>query len=142
MSGRSSHGGSLSDVVHSADEAPANAVGGRSMRPDRDRNRDEFLRLMRNLAQPSPHRWVTDYAIKRLTRGKQTAETDTRRAGYGNLALFLTVGNHVGLRGLPGGAEGIRTDGHRGFPPANRGISPANLKGYERQTRLRKATQP
>jgi thiamine kinase-like enzyme len=45
-----------------------------------------------------------------------------------------------GSRGLPGGAEGIRTDGHRGFPAANRGISPATLKGYERQTRLRKAT--
>jgi hypothetical protein len=29
--------------VHSADEAPADAVGGRSMRPDRDRNRDEFI---------------------------------------------------------------------------------------------------
>lgn len=41
-----------------------------------------------------------------------------------------------------GGAEGIRTDGHRGFPAANRGISPVNLKGDERQTRLRKATQP
>jgi hypothetical protein len=24
------------------------------------------------------------------------------------------VGNHVDLRRLPGGAEGIRTDGHRG----------------------------
>ena len=49
---------------------------------------------------------------------------------------------HGGTCGLLGGAEGIRTDGHRGFPAANRGISPANLKGDERQTRLRKATQP
>ena len=28
--------------------------------------------------------------------------------------LSCGVGNHLGLRGLPGGAEGIRTDGHRG----------------------------
>jgi hypothetical protein len=41
MSGRSCHGAGPSDVVHSADEAPAEAVGGRSTRPDRDRNRDQ-----------------------------------------------------------------------------------------------------
>ena len=52
MSGRSSHDGSLSDVVHSADEAPADAVGGRSTRPDRDHNRANFFKLTRNLAQP------------------------------------------------------------------------------------------
>jgi hypothetical protein len=52
--------------------------------------------------------------------------------------LGITLPTMVGLRG---GAEGIRTDGHRGFPPANRRISPVNLKGDERQTRLRKATQ-
>jgi hypothetical protein len=46
------------------------------------------------------------------------------------------------IKYLHGGAEGIRTDGHRGFPAANRGISPVNLKGDERQTRLGKATQP
>jgi len=28
--------------------------------------------------------------------------------------LSCRVGNHVDLRRLPGGAEGIRTDGHRG----------------------------
>jgi hypothetical protein len=28
--------------------------------------------------------------------------------------LFCELGNHVDLRGLPGGAEGIRTGGHRG----------------------------
>ena len=32
-----------------------------------------------------------------------------RRTGYGNVGLFLTLKSHVGLRGLPGGAEGIRT---------------------------------
>jgi hypothetical protein len=31
------------------------------------------------------------------------------RTGYGNVGLFLTLGSHVGLCGLPGGAEGIRT---------------------------------
>ena len=28
---------------------------------------------------------------------------------YGNVALSRGVGNHVDLRGLPGGAEGIQT---------------------------------
>ena len=46
MSGRSRHGAGLSDVVHSADEAPAEAVGGRSRRPDRDRNRDQFSLIL------------------------------------------------------------------------------------------------
>jgi hypothetical protein len=31
-----------------------------------------------------------------------------------NVVLSLGVGNHVDLRRLPGGAEGIRNDGHRG----------------------------
>jgi len=73
---------------------------------------------------------------------KSTIETGSPHAGYGDVVLFCGLGNHVDLRGLRGGAEGIRTDGHRGFPAANRGISPATLKGDERQTRLRKATQP
>ena len=30
-------------------------------------------------------------------------------ASYGNVVLSCGVGNHVDLRGLPGGAEGIRT---------------------------------
>jgi hypothetical protein len=30
-------------------------------------------------------------------------------ASYGNVVLTCGVGNHLGLRGLPGGAEGIRT---------------------------------
>jgi hypothetical protein len=42
------------------------------------------------------------------------AETGPWEATYGNVVLSCRVGNHVGLRGLPGGAEGIRTDGHRG----------------------------
>src|SRR5271168_3398836 len=42
-------------------------------------------------------------------RAKPTAETISPRTGYGNVGLFLTLGTHVGLRGLPGGAEGIRT---------------------------------
>jgi hypothetical protein len=38
-------------------------------------------------------------------RAKPTAETGSPRAGYGNVALFLTLGNHLGLRGLPGGGR-------------------------------------
>ncbi len=37
------------------------------------------------------------------------AETGSIRTGHGNVGLFPTLGNHVGLRRLPGGAEGIRT---------------------------------
>jgi hypothetical protein len=51
MSRRSRHGGSLSDVVHSADEAPADAVGGRSMRPDRDPNRDQTSLVLREISR-------------------------------------------------------------------------------------------
>jgi hypothetical protein len=45
---------------------------------------------------------------ERLSR--LTAAPVSRR----NVALFCGRGNHVGTRGLAGGAEGIRTDGHRG----------------------------
>jgi hypothetical protein len=38
-------------------------------------------------------------------------------ASRGNVGLFCSIGNHVDLRGLPGGAEGIQTDGHRGLTP-------------------------
>jgi hypothetical protein len=44
-----------------------------------------------------------------LKSGGQTAETIAPRAGLGNLGPIRTLGNHVDLRGLPGGAEGIRT---------------------------------
>ena len=37
-------------------------------------------------------------------RAKSTAETDSARAAYGNVVLFQTLGNHVDLRRLPGGA--------------------------------------
>jgi hypothetical protein len=36
---------------------------------------------------------------------KPPVETDSLRTGYGNVALFLTLGNHVGLRRLPGGGR-------------------------------------
>jgi hypothetical protein len=36
------------------------------------------------------------------------------RVRRGDVVLSCGVGNHVGTPGLPGGAEGIRTDGHRG----------------------------
>jgi hypothetical protein len=42
------------------------------------------------------------------------AETGPWEATYGNVVLSCGVGNHVGLRGLPGGAEGIRTYDLRG----------------------------
>jgi len=51
-------------------------------------------------------------------RAKPTVETGSPHTGYGNVALFLTLGNHVGLCGLRGGAEGIRTDGHRNLQSA------------------------
>jgi hypothetical protein len=51
--------------------------------------------------------------------------------------LFYGGGNHVDLRGLLGGAEGIRTDGHRGFAASNRGISLVNFKGALRAERKR-----
>jgi hypothetical protein len=35
-------------------------------------------------------------------------------ASRGNVVLFYGGGNHSGLRRLPGGAEGIQTDDHRG----------------------------
>jgi hypothetical protein len=42
-------------------------------------------------------------------RANPIAETGSPRIGYGNVELFLTLGNHVDLRGLPGGAKGIQT---------------------------------
>jgi hypothetical protein len=33
-----------------------------------------------------------------------------------------TLGNHASLSGLPGGAEGIQTDGHRDLTPSGRGM--------------------
>jgi hypothetical protein len=37
-----------------------------------------------------------------------------REASYGDVVLFCGEGNHVNLRGLTGGAEGIRTSDLRG----------------------------
>jgi hypothetical protein len=45
---------------------------------------------------------------KRLGRPTEAA------ASRGNVVLFCGGGNHFVSRGLPGGAEGIQTDGHRG----------------------------
>jgi hypothetical protein len=50
-------------------------------------------------------------------------------ASYGNVVLSCGVGNHVDLRGLPGGAEGIQTDGHRGLTPPGRETRPENRSG-------------
>jgi hypothetical protein len=45
---------------------------------------------------------------------EQSAETNPGAASYGNVVLSCGIGNHVVLRGLPGGAEGIRTSDLRG----------------------------
>jgi hypothetical protein len=37
--------------------------------------------------------------------GKPTAETGSRRIGYGNVGLFPTQGNHINLWGLRGGGR-------------------------------------
>jgi hypothetical protein len=47
-------------------------------------------------------------------RSKRPSRPTAAAASSGNVVLFCGGGNHVDLRGLPGGAEGIRTDGHRG----------------------------
>jgi hypothetical protein len=55
--------------------------------------------------------WDEHPAWKRLlSMLVAAARSGTQR----NVVLFCERGNHVDLRGLPGGAEGIRTDGHRG----------------------------
>src|ERR1700722_13329176 len=43
-----------------------------------------------------------------------------RTASYGNVVLSCGIGNRVVLRRLPGGAEGIQTDCHRGLTPSGR----------------------
>jgi hypothetical protein len=52
-------------------------------------------------------------ALYALGRGRPTSAAATR----GNVLLFCGGGNHVGLRGLPGGAEGIQTSDLRGAGP-------------------------
>jgi hypothetical protein len=47
--------------------------------------------------------------------------------GYRNAALFLTLRNYFGLRGVPGGAKGIRTSDLRGT--GTRALTPAPLPG-------------
>jgi hypothetical protein len=66
----------------------------------------------------------TEFCGQRLSSPRATNEPQRRwnRLGrlttdatsLGNTVLFCDGGNHVDLRGLLGGAEGIRTDGHRG----------------------------
>ena len=45
-----------------------------------------------------------------------------------NVVEFLKWGNHCRSSGLPGGAEGIRTDGHRGLAASYRRSSLTNIK--------------
>ena len=52
-------------------------------------------------------------------------------ASYGNVVLSCGVGNHVGLRRLPGGAEGIRTSDLRSQAPT---ASRFSLYGFMRQS--------
>jgi hypothetical protein len=61
----------------------------------------------------------------------ENGRNSVRRPGPGSLTYrnyegFCRPGSRVGLPGLDGGAEGIQTDGHRGFPHSNLGISVAD----------------
>ena len=53
---------------------------------------------------------IKDGSAQKLSR--PTAAVVSR----GNVVLFFGGGNHARTRELPGGAEGIRTDGHRTMP--------------------------
>ena len=68
-----------------------------------------------------------------LVRRPATSCVATSR---GNVMLFCGLGNHVDLRGLRGGAEGNRTDGHRGLAASNRGIFLLNFTGSPRHLRV------
>ena len=50
-------------------------------------------------------------------------------AACGKVVLSYGVGNHVDLRGLRGGAEGIRTDGHRSLRAASSATSTRKASG-------------
>jgi class 3 adenylate cyclase len=50
-------------------------------------------------------RFGADLPAEQRLAGRPTAAAASR----GNVVLFCGLGNHVGLRGLPGGAEGIQT---------------------------------
>jgi hypothetical protein len=58
--------------------------------------------------------------------------------------ILLTLGSRVGLCGLPGGAEGIRTDGHRGRTEIKSNFSPlkAGESTHEAQVLARRERQP
>ena len=49
--------------------------------------------------------------MSRARRSKRPSRPTAVAASSGNVVLFCGGGNHVDLRGLPGGAEGIRTLG-------------------------------
>jgi glutamyl-tRNA synthetase len=69
-----------------------------------------------------------DMGVTHIIRGDDHAESrSSPRTGYGNVGLFLTLGSHVGLRGLPGGAEGIRTSDLRPPPVRARAIDRARF---------------
>jgi hypothetical protein len=60
-------------------------------------------------------------------RNGKNVKYRTAAASRGNIVLFCGLRNHVDLRGLAGGAEGIRTDAHRGrqaVAPASNGGAP------------------
>src|SRR5271157_1596527 len=50
-------------------------------------------------------------------RSKRPSRPTAAAASRGNVVLFCGGGNHARTPGLPGGAEGIQTDGHRGLTP-------------------------
>ena len=49
--------------------------------------------------------WARRAEKSRLNAPNRLLRPGSPHAGYGNAALFLTLGTHVGLRGLPGGGR-------------------------------------
>jgi hypothetical protein len=100
---------------------------------------------LRASARPSPLRASAQAALAlrlsaqacaaRLSARPSSARAwPVRLVSPRNVLLFYGGGNHARTCGLPGGAEGIRTDGHRGLVGSNRGISLANIKVARDQT--------
>jgi hypothetical protein len=56
---------------------------------------------------------VTRAADEPQRRWNRLGRPTAAAASRGNVVLFCGLGNHVDLRGVLGGAEGIRTDDHR-----------------------------
>jgi hypothetical protein len=107
------------------------AVRSAGRAPSRRSPRSPFWSLRPPPGRRCPHigRTCRRYRRSQPCRRRQRRETTTERRE----AQLKRLGNHVTLRGLLGGAEGIRTDGHRGLAASNRGIFLLNFKGAYRR---------